>query len=268
MHKYWAEQEVFEAGRRSLSGKKRAPSKKLLTYLTEFQHDKLTTGTTSRPPSFTVQRERLVGEMQQKYLEQGYRQLIIGQAVNVPNLLEVLLIMHHITHEIELTDNFGYAPREVATGVYTARNIPHAEFTIIGNELKKEIEQASKPQKAASTARVFMQGRAVCVEYQGRLYTIARLRESSTQYQFMQYLLTPDNHDIDITIQDINSIPGCASVKNLTEPVRYCGFDKELKSAFFPVIRKERLRFTPAANLTTEQYISLQKQGNKIVNPS
>jgi hypothetical protein len=153
MDRYWSEREGFEVVQRVLSAKKRAPSKKLLTHLTKFHQDELTTGTIDRPMSFAVQHDKLIDAMRKKFPDQGYRQLIRGSGLDtdVPNFWELLFAMQYVTHEVEIINNIGFESLEIAQGISTARKIPHAEFKIVGKELKRDI---AKPAPATNGAAV------------------------------------------------------------------------------------------------------------------
>lgn len=119
---YWLEQDVYEAGRRSLSAKKHTPSKKLLKYLTDFQQDELSTGTPESFESFAVQREKLVDVMRKNFPAHQYRQTIGGRVIEVhfPKFWELMFTLYYITHEIEITNNIGFE-KERWKQVYTLK---------------------------------------------------------------------------------------------------------------------------------------------------
>jgi|GEM_PF-3628088 len=174
MNSYWPEQEVFDTGCLFLRTKKKAPSKKLLTYLAEFHQDELTTNATKRLPSFAAQHEILLEVMRNKFAGQGYRQIISGSGidVNIPNFWELIFTMHFVTHEIELTNNIGFDKLELAVGVTTARKIPHAEFKIIDEKLQQNVSRTDTKHQATIT----LQGKMLKVVLDSEPYLIWRYK--------------------------------------------------------------------------------------------
>lgn len=84
------------------------------------------------------------------------------------------------------------------------------------------------------------------------------LRTDGPQYNFMNYIFA--HPKTSITRAEINEyVEGCATVKDLTELVRYCGFDKTYKQYFFPVCTDKRLLFTPDITLADEEMSALLK---------
>jgi hypothetical protein len=197
MDKFWPEQEVFEAVQRALSAKKRAPSKKLLSYLTKFQHDELTTGTTDMPISYAVQHEKLIEAMRKKFPVHGYRQLIKGSGmdVDIPKFWELMFAMHYVTHEIEIVNNIGFDSLEIATGISTFRKIPHAEFKIVGKELRRDI---AKPTPAATTSELAVHKATLTltdlnlkIRVDGRYYLVKRYQnKTKNSYRAINKLYT------------------------------------------------------------------------------
>src|SRR5665213_3650652 len=104
---YWPEQKVFDALETSVSSG--TPSEEFLTYLKDFQQDKLTTGTPNRPPSFYMQSVGVMTIMSRQLQNQGRHQVIkqidVPTISPTPNFLSVIAAMCYVTHEIELTDN-------------------------------------------------------------------------------------------------------------------------------------------------------------------
>ncbi len=255
----------------------------LHTYLTDYEQDELSTGTNTRPEDFAIQHIKLWQAAQGK----GSRPIISQADVATSTFWELILTHHLLTGGIKIL-NMGYddmPARKVTPGIWTvARNgtVPFAEFRV-GPQLARvhvpktefaapmastDIVAKSYEETSTREARVFMQGRTVCVEYDSEVYSIAVLREGGTFYRFMQFLLAPDNYDIDITIDEVRKIKGFSRLENLTEPIRHCGFDKELKRAFFPLRKKGRVHFTPTAPMSAERLRSLKKQAEKIASKS
>lgn len=260
---YWTEQEVFEELKLALSSGK--PSKKLLTYLDDFAHDKLTTGTPNRPPNFDMQCVGVTTVMYTQLQNQGRHQVIkqidIPAISPVPNFLSVIAAMCYVTNEIELTNNIGYDHAVIEAGIRSASKFGYAEI-IVGDELAHK--PTTKPEQASDyNARAYMQGKLIRIDYRGTPYTIATLAEDGTYYTFMQHVTAPKNADILITLENIKAVKGLASTKDLTERVRFSGFNKALKDAFFPTCKKDKILFRHAANLNVQQVESLKRQAAK-----
>lgn len=73
---------------------------------------------------------------------------------------------------------------------------------------------------------------------------IKSLRTDGPQYNFINYLLAHPNTNIsrgDVRLK----IDGCNDIDDLTEIVRYCGFDKQLKRLFFEHCTQLRVQLKP-----------------------
>jgi hypothetical protein len=94
-------------------------------------------------------------------------------------------------------------------------------------------------------AKIIMPGREVIMQLaDGTEIVLKTLRVGLRPYTFMQFLLWHPNVAYDLAaIQD--EVAGCKSLANISDLVGDCGFDKELKKAFFPVIGNENVRFKP-----------------------
>jgi hypothetical protein len=87
---------------------------------------------------------------------------------------------------------------------------------------------------------------------------LKKLRTDGPQYNFMNYLLS--HAHTSVTRVEVNEyVEGCATNKDLTELVRYCGFDKTLKNYFFPVCTDKRVIFTPDITLADDDMSALLK---------
>jgi hypothetical protein len=130
----------------------------------------------------------------------------------------------------------------------------------------------TKSEPSMHVARVSMEGqdrRFVRVIVSGdREYTVAKLHVGRAPYDFMHYLFLLDNSDIDVTIDDIHDdekgVKSCSARDDLTELVRDCGFDKALKDAFFPTVKKDKVHFRPVTELNTKQFNALKKRSAEI----
>jgi len=258
MDKYWSEEEVFLAGRRSLGRK--VPSKKLLAYLEKFQNDELTTGTVDRPARFVVQRERLVAAMRKKRPEYGLRQIVRGSKmdVDVQNFWELVFAMHFITREIEIIANIGFDKLQIAAGLSTTRKIPHAEFKIVGEQLQQEVERPASLGVDDTNQKVSIvtgdKGDVYARLADGTKYWISTLRVDNDPYHFLDYLLK--HPDTSLTGTIIRTEIKIDAKYGMTELVRQCGFTKELlplKPIYFPETTKTKVRFRQSAELTSSQ---------------
>jgi len=87
---------------------------------------------------------------------------------------------------------------------------------------------------------------------------LKKLRTDGPQYNFMNYLLS--HAHTSVTRAEVNEyVDGCAATKDLTELVRYCGFDKTLKNYFFSALTDKRVVFTPAITLVGSDMSALLK---------
>lgn len=78
------------------------------------------------------------------------------------------------------------------------------------------------------------------------------LRFDSPPYNFMQYILK--NSERAINIHEIQEkVEGCKTKTDLSELVRNCHFNKELKKIFFERTTQKTVRFTPMRELNGEQ---------------
>lgn len=265
MQQYWPDKDVLLAGQQALASK--APSDKLLAYLKEYQQDLLTTGTPQGLPNFATQRNILIALMRQKYVGgQGYHQTVGGRTMGLPKFWELVLSMDFVSHEIELINNIGYDEGELFSGIRSTVPSPYAEFVIIGEELKLAVSSEDDHRPfTTQEGRVFMQGRVVCITISGdKTYEIKELEENGPYHKFMNYLLAPENTDIDLSLEDIRGIKGLKATRDLSDIARYCGFNKKLKKAFIPVSKSDRLRFISRAQLDNEQVEAIKNQAAKL----
>lgn len=248
---YWLEQDVYEAGRKSLSAENHASSKELLEYLTNFQQDELSTGTPESLESFAVQREKLVEVMRKNFPAHQYRQTISGSGIDVdiPKFWELMFTLHHITHEIEITNNIGFDKREVEAGIHTQRKIPYAEFKIVGDVLRKavapQIEQSqTKPLikiPDADKPHVTQEEIKYQLTYSSseRVLRLNGIQIAKTQYgsendQFLRFFVSKNNtgeHKIDelLTFMEKSKL-----TKRPTQILGDVHITGDLKQIFFP----------------------------------
>ena len=137
------------------------------------------------------------------------------------------------------------------------------------------LEKIKTTEQVSWIARVFMDGRSINIMVADQIYTIAKLSQDGSHYNFMRYLTDPNNSEFAISYEEISHIDGCGLIKSMSEHIRHCGFDSLLKKAFF-AIKKDKLRnelqnkliFLATANLDAKQYDAVKKQALKVENKS
>jgi len=95
-------------------------------------------------------------------------------------------------------------------------------------------------------------GNDIVMEFTGNEYAILKtLRTDQAPFFFLKYLMMhPDQVIPKAVIQ--TEVEMCAQKNDMTELVRQCGFSKGLKGYFFNGTTKEKVKFTPHANLPLE----------------
>lgn len=260
MGSYWPEQDVYEAGRRSLAAKKHAPSKKLLAYLTEFQQDELTTGTIDRPTNFAVHHENLVAAMRKKFPEHGYRQVIRGSGLDtdVPKFWELVFAMYYVTHEIEIINNIGFESLEIATGISTARKIPHAEFKIMDEQLRREVSLSDSKHQVKLT----LQGKVLKLVLDGQPHVLKRYKSTDVDTYRACHKLT-QNPDKPLK-RDGLGVKGDTQLKHLLSNM---GFKDIIREIFIDHDEQNRtLTLTKSVELDDVQYAAVREYLVKLSN--
>jgi hypothetical protein len=275
---YKTEQEVFDELKLALSSGK--PSKKLLTYLDDFAHDRLTTGTIKRPRGFDWQVLGVRTAIYQKLRSGNGRHLVIQHSdtpanTDVSNFLSVIGVMCYVLHEIELTNNIGYGSQHIESGI-KAHKVAYVEI-IVGDELAQKLTTPPPERATHSTittlestpikreGRVTKDGRLICIAItDDKTYPIKRLEKGGTYDKFMDYILNEENESIDVVIDEIQAIEGLRSVKNLSLLARYSGFVKPFKRAFFTGSGKEKIHFQRTALLDNEQIEAVKMLAKKV----
>lgn len=117
------------------------------------------------------------------------------------------------------------------------------------HELCKEYELTEADTTSRITLEVRLRGRTVTLWSSVTDYiTIKTLRTDSPQFNFMNYILAHPATNIskgDVTAK----VGGCSDKKDLTELVRNCGFNAELKVLFFPECSQHRIVFNPSVQI-------------------
>jgi hypothetical protein len=276
---YLSEQEVFYALKKSVSSG--TPSEEFLAYLKDLQLNRLTTGTSNRPPSFYMQCVGVMTIISKQLHNQGRHQVIrqidMPAISPTPNFLSVIAAMCFVTHEIELTNNLGYDPIEIEAGIKTvAPKVGYVEI-IVGDELVQKLS-TPPPERATNSTnttlgstptkregRVIKDGRLIFIAItDDKTYPIKRLEKGGTYDKFMDYILNEENESIDVVIDEIQAIEGLRSVKNLSLLARYSGFVKPFKGAFFTVSGKEKIHFQRTALLDNGQIEAVKMLAKKV----
>lgn len=276
MDKYWDEQDVLLAGQLALDQKKpdgQAPSKdELIAYLTKYQRDELSTGTMDRPENFAVQRDKLILAMRKKFPEHGYNQIISRIDADAPKFWELMLSLHFVSHDIELTNNIGYDDREIAPGIRRAWKLPYAEFTIVSESLKEAVAAQASTGVDEPTQKVSIvpgdKGAVYARLADGTNYWISSLRVDNAPYHFLHYLLK--HPDTLLTSTIIRTDTKIDAKYGMTELVRQCGFTKELlplKPIFFPETTKTKVRFRQTVKLNATQIALLASRNANRTKP-
>lgn len=121
--------------------------------------------------------------------------------------------------------------------------------------LNKYIDSAQT--KLTETQLILSDNSIVAMFPSGESVHIKKLRTDQGTYNFMQYLFTHQNKDIPLSVIQ-TEVEGCKSRIDLTELVRNCGFDKTLKSYFFPGTTKRKVHFVSRASIPSDIVSKLQ----------
>jgi hypothetical protein len=248
----------------------------LIDYLTEYEHDKLTTGRKLKPEQFVNQQERLLLAIRKKYPDHGYHPTIdlmdIWQDSKDHDPLlapfwELIFAEHFRTGFIAIK-NIGYEGTYAAPGRAGELPMPFVELTVVPGTLFQRAIEPPKLQKVPPAATPLPMAAppiaTVNMDKKGLVYAslaggekrlIKKLRVESAPYNFMNHVLGHQNKDI--ARSDIQTkVEGCETKLDMTELVRRCGFTGELvplKSVFFGGTTKKNVCFKAAGNLTQSQ---------------
>jgi hypothetical protein len=98
----------------------------------------------------------------------------------------------------------------------------------------------------------------------GEIYTVARLYENSAQLRLMDYIMRGSKQGQTVFLTAMKHYdPSLEDITNMSEVLRLCGFNSELKRVFFPVCTKEKIRFEPFRDLTEKQVLAVKKQAER-----
>ena len=246
MNKYWSTQEILYAGKR------KSPSKRLLTYLEDFKTDKLTTNSPERLDSFNTQREVLVNAMKSLYPVHGVHQTIEDISLAIPNFWELLFTLHYLTHEIELTDNIGYTRKQIGAGIYVANEHPYAELTIMSIDLIKSLkfDNNDTSEKRHINLSLDRRNRKLTIRIDGHRYLLKQYRsEKSNIYMALLKLYT--NAGEPQTRSDLMSSSSKTELKHLPKNIGFVGIIREqfIENGFIDKQRTLTLHKTRELNI-------------------
>lgn len=242
----------------------------LTEYLKKWWRNELLSLPADKPPDSAYQQTLLLNAIARAYTNHQKEPRITLQDVYgepssytyKPPFWELVLYYQLIDKKVEIK-YMDYDRR--IDGLYDYNAQPVVDFQIISKGLEQSVMQLATLTDTRE-AHVFMQGRFVCIAISGdKTYSIAKLGDNTSHHLFMNYLLAPENADIAVTIDDIKGIKkGLQAAHNLTELVRYCGFDRTLKGVFFIISKQGKIHFKPIAQLNDKQVEAVIKQAAKL----
>ncbi len=263
--------------------------KDLTQYLKKWQHNKLLSLPADKPPDTNHQQALLLDAIARAHANQSEPRItpkdVYGKPISdtyKPPFWELVLSYELLDNKVKVK-YMDYDRR--IDGLYDDNAQPFVDLSIVDKAQVKlikqrlaKIDKSKKPTTPSSIvelrpngepstreAIVFMRGRLVYIAINGdKTYQIAKLEEGGSYNTFMNYLLAPENANIDITIDEIKSIKGLKAAHDLTELVRHSGFNKILKEAFFVTSKHGKIRFAPTAQLTDKQVGAVKSQATKI----
>jgi hypothetical protein len=104
-------------------------------------------------------------------------------------------------------------------------------------------------------ASVMMQGNDIYLQFSdGTKALVKRLRTDQAPAFFMKYMLVHPNTTINKTVIQTD-VEMCSQKQDMTELVRQCGFDRDLKPYFFSGTTRNKVHFTPKSEVS-EQIVS------------
>lgn len=122
-----------------------------------------------------------------------------------------------------------------------------------GEDVVDEIEAPNN-----AVAQVKIEGRHIYIGLYGEEpVQLPSLRTDSGKYTFMHYL--QDHPQREIHIKAVRNLYNCEEYDNLTELVRRCGFNSQLKDIFFENLTKSTVKFVPTRPLTPREASEFMK---------
>lgn len=156
---------------------------------------------------------------------------------------------HGLNELIEMVRGFEVEPNLVKFLKYYEKYVDAAQPYLERNQ-KEHKSPTYDDTSALASAKI--DGTKVLIGYaDSDLVIQKKVRLEGGLYNFMHYL--QGHTDRIISLAEIKTLDGCSTYKDLSEQVRYLGFDKTTKPLFFEPLTKDRIRFIPQVILTDEQ---------------
>lgn len=203
-----------------------------------------------------------------RYTKDGERELFA--------LVQATGNWHHLYDEVDAYYSYLLNPRVKNKVYYQWRPYPNSKKTVTkAMEWQDIVEHATASsqidwssvvpnseddnmlQESVQThkAKISLMGNEIILTLEdGRKSVIKKLRTDQAPLFFIRYLLLNPNQFINKTVIQ-TSVEMCAQKDDMTELVRQCGFDKNLKPCFFSGTTKHKVYFTPESDLS-EQIVS------------
>lgn len=239
---------------------------KLINYLEKFRNDELVVETSKKTKQFNELQESLC-----KYLTKNTRSRTVINPFNIwPNwtdgygdlypFWEIILSLTVLSHDTKL-HNIGYFSEINDINNYI--DVPYAEIEIINkdilqnNDTKQNVGRfrANLILKNISSSQhdLFLE-----VENHGIYCLKKSLKTDLSPHALLMYLLSHRGEKISLKEARIR-IESFDRVKNLSEVLRQCGFNQELKSLFFDISTKTSVQIKKDIYLSKSEIGLLNK---------
>lgn len=198
----------------------------VVSYLEYFQADRMFAPTGGSITLYKQHESRLLNKLGST---SALRTISGLQSTNSKKFLETILTMAHKG----LIDIESVKPTDKSCTSYTAE--------------VRRTNQAPTESEAVTEAKI--DGTQIYIGIQGEeLLPLGKpLRFEGATYNFMHYMQT---HTLQpVSKLDIQELDGCHAKNDMTELVRQCHFDKQLKKIFFAGTTKSGVRFTPTKKI-------------------
>lgn len=198
----------------------------LIKYLTDYKQDKLSTGGTTRPDNYQRQHDKLVVAIQLLFPKYGYRP-IIGETVDVSTFWEIIFIQHLITQDIELI-NIGYDRPKLGDGIYSAREVPFAEFEVIKPSLKRLMVPSSASGTSHHKATLSLKAKNLWISINHKTYLLWSYKNTkANSHKIITTLLAKP--DQELTLDKLNLSANTKTVmKDIPKNIGFSGALREL----------------------------------------
>lgn len=107
------------------------------------------------------------------------------------------------------------------------------------------------------TFEVLLIKNVITIRYDGTVdVPLQVVRIDGTHYNFINYVRSRPRTQISRGEIRLN-VDGCSKRNDLTELVRYCGFDKKLKKYFFPICTAKKIWFEQKISIPLGEALAL-----------